>query len=104
MAKIFRQSLYSTLSHPGRWWLWTTYLLPYSPDYNPIEQAFPRVKGLLRKAETHTRESLIEAIGGRSRRSWPNTPEAILGIAATMGWSNPYDKRSRTHLAVATEI
>ena len=23
------------------------YLPPYSPDYNPIEQAFSRVKGLL---------------------------------------------------------
>jgi transposase len=39
------------------------YLPPYSPDLNPIEQAFSKVKGLLRKAETRTREALIEAIG-----------------------------------------
>ena len=39
------------------------YLPPYSPDYNPIEQAFSKVKGLLRKAESRTRESLIEAMG-----------------------------------------
>ena len=39
------------------------YLPPYSPDYNPIEQAFSKVKGILRKAETRTREALIEAMG-----------------------------------------
>jgi transposase len=38
------------------------YLPPYSPDYNPIERAFSKVKGLLRKAEARTRESLIEAM------------------------------------------
>jgi hypothetical protein len=30
---------------------------------NPIEEAFSKVKGLLRKAESRTREALIEAIG-----------------------------------------
>jgi len=39
------------------------YLPPYSPDYDPIEQAFSKVKGHLRKAEARTRESLIEAMG-----------------------------------------
>ena len=39
------------------------YLPPYSPDLNPIEQAFSKVKGLLRKTEARTREALIEAIG-----------------------------------------
>jgi transposase len=39
------------------------YLPPYSPDLNPIELAFSKVKGLLRKAETRSREALIEAIG-----------------------------------------
>jgi transposase len=39
------------------------YLPPYSPDFNPIEQAFSKVKGLLRRAEARTRESLIEAMG-----------------------------------------
>jgi transposase len=39
------------------------YLPPYSPDYNPIEQAFSKVKGLLRKAEARTREALIGAMG-----------------------------------------
>jgi transposase len=39
------------------------YLPPYSPDFNPIEQAFSKVKGILRRAEVRTRESLIEAMG-----------------------------------------
>ena len=39
------------------------YLPPYSPDLNPIEQAFSKVKGLLRKAEARTREALVEAMG-----------------------------------------
>jgi hypothetical protein len=32
------------------------YLPPYSPDFNPIEQAISKVKGLLRRAEARTRE------------------------------------------------
>jgi transposase len=39
------------------------YLPPYSPDLNPIEQAFAKVKELLRKAAVRTREALIEAMG-----------------------------------------
>ena len=39
------------------------YLPPYSPDFNPIEQAFSKVKGLLRKTQARTREALIEAMG-----------------------------------------
>ena len=39
------------------------YLPPYSPDLNPIEEAFSKLKALLRKAEARTRETLIEAMG-----------------------------------------
>lgn len=39
------------------------YLPPYSPDLNPIEHAFSKVKGLLRKAEARTREALVGAMG-----------------------------------------
>jgi transposase len=39
------------------------YLPPYSPDFNPIEEAFSKIKGLLRKAEARSREALIEAMG-----------------------------------------
>ena len=39
------------------------YLPPYSPDLNPIEGAFAKIKGILRKAEGRSREALIEAMG-----------------------------------------
>jgi transposase len=39
------------------------YLPSYSPDLNPIEEAFAKIKGLLRKGEARTREALVEAIG-----------------------------------------
>lgn len=39
------------------------YLPPYSPDFNPIEQAFSKIKGLLRNAGARSREALIEAMG-----------------------------------------
>jgi transposase len=39
------------------------YLPPYSPDLNPIEEAFAKLKGLVRKAEARSREVLIEAMG-----------------------------------------
>jgi transposase len=38
------------------------YLPSYSPDYNPIEEAFAKIKHLLRKAAARTKEALIEAI------------------------------------------
>jgi DDE superfamily endonuclease len=38
------------------------YLPPYSPDFNPIENAFAKLKALLRKAEARTREDLWDAI------------------------------------------
>jgi transposase len=39
------------------------YLPPYSPDLNPIEEAFAKLKTLLRRAGARTRETLIEAMG-----------------------------------------
>jgi transposase len=39
------------------------YLPPYSPDFNPIEEAFSKIKGLLRKAGARSREALVEAVG-----------------------------------------
>jgi transposase len=39
------------------------YLPPYSPDFSPIEEAFSKLKGLLRKAEARSREALVEAMG-----------------------------------------
>ena len=39
------------------------YLPAYSPDLNPIEEAFSKLKGLLRKVEARSREALVEAMG-----------------------------------------
>ena len=39
------------------------YLPPYSPDLNPIEQAFAKLKALLRKAAERTIEGLWKKIG-----------------------------------------
>ncbi len=38
------------------------FLPPYSPDLNPIEEAFSKIKGLLRRAGVRTRKALIEAM------------------------------------------
>ena len=38
------------------------YLPPYSPDLNPIEEAFSKIKGILRKAEARTGGALVEAL------------------------------------------
>lgn len=39
------------------------YLPPYSPDLNPIEQTFAKLKALLRKAAARTKDDLWNAIG-----------------------------------------
>jgi transposase len=39
------------------------YLPPYSPDLNPIEQAFAKLKALLRKAKERTVEGLWKFLG-----------------------------------------
>ncbi len=38
-------------------------LPPYSPDLNPIEMAFAKVKALIRKAAARTYDDLWQAIG-----------------------------------------
>jgi transposase len=38
------------------------YLPPYSPDLNPIEMAFAKLKALLRKAARRTQDELWQAV------------------------------------------
>ena len=93
------QVLAPARSGRGRWWSWTTSRPTrgsgcenwfkreaascctcrptYSPDLNPIEEAFSKVKALLRRAAARTRGALVEAIGGaldaitaRDARGW----------------------------------
>ena len=42
---------------------WFLYLPPYSPDLNPIEQAFAKLKAHLRRIGARTFEQLLHAIG-----------------------------------------
>ena len=39
------------------------YLPPYSPEYNPIEEAFSKIKNLIRKAGARVHEALVVALG-----------------------------------------
>jgi transposase len=39
------------------------YLPPYSPDFNPIEQAFSKLKSYLREACARSQQRLMEVIG-----------------------------------------
>jgi transposase len=47
------------------------FLPPYSPDLNPIEQVFAKMKALLRKAEERTVEALWRRIGELLRHFTP---------------------------------
>lgn len=48
------------LRQVGAWFL---FLPPYSPDLNPIEMAFSKLKALLRKAAARTYDDLWQAAG-----------------------------------------
>lgn len=48
------------------------YLPPYSPDLNPIEQLFAKLKALLRKAAKRTVEGLWDTIGELISEFSPN--------------------------------
>ncbi len=39
------------------------YLPPYSPDLNPIEEAFGKLEALLRRAAARSHEALVESMG-----------------------------------------
>jgi transposase len=42
---------------------WFLFLPPYSPDLNPIEMAFSKLKALIRKAAARTYHELWQAVG-----------------------------------------
>ncbi len=59
------------------------FLPAYSPDLNPIEEAFSKMKGIVRKAGARTREALDEAI---SEALSAVTPEDVAGWFAHAGY------------------
>jgi len=60
------------------------FLPAYSPDLNPIEKMWSKVKGLLRGAEARTPGDLVTAIGQALARV---TPQDALGWFASCGYS-----------------
>jgi len=58
------------------------FLPPYSPDLNPIEQAFAKLKALLRKAEPRSRETLWSTIGDIIARFTPAECQNFLANCA----------------------
>ena len=44
------------------------FLPPYSPDFNPIEKMWSKIKTLLRSAKARTEEALLSAIGAALAR------------------------------------
>ena len=54
------------------------YLPPYSPDLNPIEQFFAKLKALLQKAAARTLEALIDAIADALTKFKPHECENYL--------------------------
>ncbi len=59
------------------------YLPPYSPDFSPIEEAFSKIKALLRKSAARVRGALVEAIGWAISRV---TPEDAVGFFSHCGY------------------
>lgn len=53
--------------------LW--FLPSYSPDLNPIEEAFSKIKALLKKKAARTKEALLEAIAEALRAVTPKDTE-----------------------------
>lgn len=60
------------------------FLPPYSPDLNPIEKMWSKVKQSLRSAEARTREELLEAI---DRALQTVTAKDAMGWFASCGYS-----------------
>jgi transposase len=60
------------------------FLPAYSPDFNPIEKMWSKVKALLRSAEARTPEELDKAIGAALAKVTPNDAR---GWFASCGYS-----------------
>ena len=67
------------------------FLPPYSPELNPIEEAFWKIKNLVRKAGEQTREVLDEAI---AQALGAITPQDVVGWFAHCGCYESRDQYS----------
>ncbi len=59
------------------------FLPPYSPDFNPIEQAIAKIKALLRKAAARTVEALDAAIASALDAFPPTSAQTTSRTPAT---------------------
>jgi transposase len=59
------------------------YLPPYSPDFNPIEMEFSKLKALLRKAAERTVDALWDRIGSLLHEF---TPKECANFFAAAGY------------------
>lgn len=76
--------------------LW--FLPSYSPDLNPIEEAFSKVKTLLRSAAARAHEALVGAIWAALAAI---SPADARGYFAHGGYGRPRPRRSRAPTAGA---
>jgi len=60
----------------------------YSPDLNPIEKMWSKIKAFLRKAKARTFDALVRAIGDALKTI---TPENALGWFKSCGYRNCQD-------------
>jgi transposase len=65
------------------------YLPPYSPDFSPIEEAFSKIKALLRKSAARVRGALVEAIGWAISRVTPEDAVAFFGHCGYLPTAQP---------------
>ena len=59
------------------------YLPPYSPDFNPIEKCFAKIKAFLRKAAARTLDALLAAVHDALKRF---TPTECVNFLAAAGY------------------
>jgi transposase len=60
------------------------YLPPYSPDLNPIEKAWAKLKQLIRSAKPRTNEALQQAIADALQKITPQNAKAWFRL--TLNW------------------
>jgi transposase len=60
------------------------FLPPYSPDMNPIEKAWAKVKELLRAAQARTREALEQAIAEALQRITSENAKAWFRLCSSV--------------------
>jgi transposase len=79
------------LKQRGAWFL---FLPAYSPDFNPIEQLFAKIKAHLRKTEARTFDALWRAMGNSSYVGYITLPDegggritAHINLAVALGCS-----------------